>query len=151
MTEATRKSLSGHINGLLGLVDNLVLGAVALGTMGIVGALLADMVMDILRDDTLSLMHLLGEMMFVLIVMELFRQIVRQISRHAFSLKPFMAIGVIASIRGLLMLQMKLGSGEIDWVAGSVGILALAATVLVLLAAYYLYQKLGEGERRCCL
>lgn len=79
--------------------------------------------------------------MFVLIIMELFRQVMRQINREPLSLNPFIAIGVIASIRGLLILQMKVGVGEVDWNTGEMGIIMYAATVLVLMMAFYLYNK----------
>jgi len=137
-----RSNLARQFGALLNLMDKLILVAVAAGTIAIAFSLLADLAMDVVRDEQHGLVHLLGELMFVLIVMELFRQVVSQLRKQAFSLKPILAIGVLASIRGLLILQMKLGNREIDWVEGSLGVLGFALAALSLLCAHYLYLRI---------
>lgn len=130
-----------RIGKMLDMVDNVILGVVAFGTVAVAIALLFDLALDVINKDKHSFTHLLGELMFVLIIMELFRQVVRQIFRLPFSLQPFMTIGVIACVRGLLIVQMKLGSGEIEWVAGTLETLAFALTILLLTASSYLFHK----------
>jgi len=79
--------------------------------------------------------------MFVLIIMELFRQVLRQINREPFSLNPFLTIAVIASVRGLLIIQMKIGTGEFDWNVGAIGIMACSLTVLFTMISFFLYNR----------
>lgn len=143
MTEHAQKQdmVAKRTSKMLDLLDNLIMGAVALGTVAIAVALLFDLALDVIKQEKHTFTHLLGELLFVLIVMELFRQVVRQINRQPFSLKPFMTIGVIVCVRAILLIQMKLGTGEIEWVAGSLVIGVSALTVLLLTASSYLYHK----------
>ncbi|OGP14549.1 MAG: hypothetical protein A2054_09515 [Deltaproteobacteria bacterium GWA2_55_10] len=95
-----------------------------------------------------SISHIISDLMFVLIIMELFRQVMRQINKHSFSLNPFIYIGVIASIRGILLTQMKLGMGEEDWQAGVIQLTVHAFIVLLLVGSLFFYSKVRarEGE-----
>lgn len=79
--------------------------------------------------------------MFVFIIMEVFRQVLRQIIHERFSLSPFLAISVIASVRGLLIIQMKIGTKEIDWNIGVMGIMACSLTVLFMMISLFLYNR----------
>lgn len=144
MPETTEKQspLFKNAGKMLDMIDNAILGIVACGTVAVAVALLFDLVLDVYKEEKHSFTHLLGELMFVLIIMELFRQVVRQICRQPFSLQPFMTIGVIACIRGLLITQMKIGAGELDWIVGSLETLAFALTVLLLIASSYWYHKI---------
>lgn len=146
VTEDTVKQgvAAKRIGKMLDMVDNTILGVVACGTVAVAIALMFDLGFDVIRKEKHSFTHLLGELMFVLIIMELFRQVVRQIFRLPFSLQPFMTIGVIACIRGMLIVQMKLGTGEIEWVAGTLETLAFALTILLLAASSYLYHKIQK-------
>ncbi|MDO9196942.1 phosphate-starvation-inducible PsiE family protein [Rhodoferax sp.] len=134
---ATKKLLNRAVD----LVDSLVLAAIALGTLILAIQMVAVLVLEFVSREPHSLPNMVSELMFVLIVMELFRQIVRQIRKEPFSLKPFLAIGIIASVRGLLVVQMKIGIGDLDWKTGSLTIVAFSLVILLLIAAYYLCYK----------
>jgi uncharacterized membrane protein (DUF373 family) len=146
MTEPEQKQslVAMRASRILGLLDNVILGAVAFGTVATAVILLHDLALDVIRQEKHHFTHLLGEVMFVVIVMELFRQVLRQIMRQPFSLQPFMTIGVIVCIRAILLTQMKLGSDEIEWVEGTVLTGVSALTVLLLMASSYLYHKIKE-------
>jgi uncharacterized membrane protein (DUF373 family) len=73
--------------------------------------------------------------------MELFRQVMRQFNRHPFSLSPFIYIGFIASIRGILLAQMGLAMGELEWKEGITRLSVHAVIVLILAIAYLIYVK----------
>ncbi|MDO8772840.1 MAG: phosphate-starvation-inducible PsiE family protein [Burkholderiaceae bacterium] len=88
------------LNRAVDLVDSLVLAAITLGTLILAIQMVAVLVLEFVSREPHSLPNMVSELMFVLIVMELFRQIVRQIRKEPFSLKPFLAIGIIASVRG---------------------------------------------------
>ncbi|MBI5810521.1 MAG: phosphate-starvation-inducible PsiE family protein, partial [Deltaproteobacteria bacterium] len=102
-------------NRVLGFVDDIILILAAVGILGVAGMLMFEAVTDFIFYTQHSISHIISDLMFVLIVTELFRQVMRQLNRHTFSLNPFIFIGVVASIRGLLLTQMKLGLGEADW------------------------------------
>ena len=129
------------LNRILSIVDDVILVLVAISIIGVAGLLLGEAYSDFIARSQHSISHIISDLMFVLIIMELFRQVMRQINRHPFSLHPFIFIGVIASIRGVLLTQMKLGMGESEWLSGVVLISVHAVIVLVLVAALYIYSK----------
>lgn len=141
--DAAAKGLSRVVE----LLDRLMLGAVALGTLTLAGQLILDLVADFVGREVHDTPHMVGELMFVLIVMELFRQTVRQIRQDPFSFKPFLAIGVIASVRGMLVVQMRAGIGNLDWTTGAQTIVAFALVVLALIIAYSLCHKFESPPR----
>lgn len=142
-----RKSLIiPYVNKFLTVVDDVILVWVALGIIGVAFLLMIEAITDFVYYSEHSISHIISDLMFVLIIMELFRQVMRQINRHAFSLNPFIFIGVIASIRGMLLTQMKLGLGEADWEIGLVQIGVFAGVVLVLVLSLYIYSKRVKSE-----
>jgi len=134
------------LNRLFVIIDDVILVLVALGIIAVAGILMYEAVTDVLLYSQHSVSHIVSDMMFVLIIMELFRQVMRQINRHVFSLNPFIFIGVIASIRGLLLTQMNLAMGEIEWKEGVTQLLMHATIVLILVAAFFVYSRGKKGS-----
>jgi uncharacterized membrane protein (DUF373 family) len=130
-----------HINTILVFVDDMILVLVAIGIIAVAALLMAEGISDFIHFTEHSISHIISDLMFVLIIMELFRQVMRQINRHEFTLNPFLYIGVIASIRGLLLTQMRLGMGEAEWRESIYQLGLHAAIVLVLVASLYLYRR----------
>lgn len=144
MTEKTvvqQTKAARYFNLVVNAIDDILLGAVAIGTISVAIGILYELSAEFAAQAQHNFPHVVSDLMFVLIIMELFRQVMRQINHEPFSLNPFMSIGVIASVRGLLILQMKVGEGEIDWNTGTMGIIIHAITVLILILALYLYNK----------
>lgn len=139
--EEKAKTVKKLLNRMVDLVDSLVLATIALGTLVLAIQMVAVLVLEFASREPHSLPNIVSELMFVLIVMELFRQIVRQIRQEPFSLKPFLAIAIIASVRGLLVVQMKIGIGDLDWKTGTLTIVAFSLVILLLITAYYLCHK----------
>jgi len=127
------------VNLAIEIGDDVILGIVALGTVGLALVLLIDVTLDFGREAQHNYPYVLSQLMFVLIIMELFRQVLRQINHEPFSLNPFLTIAVIASVRGLLIIQMKIGTGEFDWNVGAIGIMACSLTVLFTMISFFLY------------
>lgn len=140
--DATKKGL----NFLIAMADNLVLAAIALGTLTLAMQLTYDLYFDFVNQHDHDLPYMVSELMFVLIVMELFRQVVRQIRKVPFSLKPYLTIGIIASVRGLLIMEMKTGLGDVDWTIGAVVIITFSVTILLLIIAYHFCHKIEMGQ-----
>ena len=62
---------------------------------------------NLLHPDTTALLHVLNDVLLALIVMELMWPIVRFLRREAFSINPFLYIGIISSTRRILMLEAE--------------------------------------------
>lgn len=140
-TSRSRVAIVNIANKLLNAVDDIILFMVAVGIIVVAGMLMVEAVSDFLDFSQHTISHVISDLMFVLIIMELFRQVMRQINRHPFSLSPFIYIGVIASIRGILLTQMKLGMGETEWSGGVVQLSVHALIVLVLVVSFVIYNK----------
>lgn len=133
-----------RINRWLVYLDDIILIMVAIGIIGVAILLAVEAVTDFIYYTKHSISHIISDLMFVLIIMELFRQVLRQLTRHVFSLNPFLFIGVIASIRGILLVQMKLAMGEAEWQGGVLQLGIHAIIVLILVISYYFYSKVEE-------
>ena len=148
MTDKRKSIVIPYVDKLLTIVDDVILIWVALGIIGVAFLLMLEGITDFMYYTEHSISHIISDLMFVLIIMELFRQVMRQINKHSFSLNPFIYIGVIASIRGILLTQMKLGMGEEDWQAGVIQLTVHAFIVLLLVGSLFFYSKVRarEGE-----
>lgn len=133
-----------YVNRFLNIIDDVILIWVALGIIGVAALLMLEAVTDFVFYTDHSISHIISDLMFVLIIMELFRQVMRQINKHSFSLNPFIFIGVIASIRGILLTQMKLGMGEADWKIGIMQLGVHSFIVLVLVVSLYVYSRVDS-------
>ena len=111
-SQSDQSALLGWINKAFVTIDDVILLLVAIGIIAVAILLLIEAATDFIDFSKHSISHIVSDLMFVLIIMELFRQVLRQINRHTFSLNPFIYIGVIASIRGILLTQMKLSVSE---------------------------------------
>lgn len=142
------KSLSIRLtNRSLNIIDDVILVAVAVGIIGVAVLLLIEAGTDFVKHSEHSISHIISDLMFILIIMELFRQVMRQINKHPFSLHPFIYIGVIASIRGLLLTQMQLGMGETEWEGGIIRLATYAVIVLILVASLFIYSRQKQAEK----
>jgi len=140
--EQTKSVFLKTLNSIFSITDNAILIFVAFGIVYLAGQLLFDAVYDaIVLWTQHTIPHLLSELMFVLIMMELFRQVWRQINKEAFSLNPFLYIGFIASIRGLLLTQMAISMDDVEWIQGTIQISVHAGILLLLVVCHLLYNK----------
>jgi uncharacterized membrane protein (DUF373 family) len=127
---------------ILNVVDTVILILVAFGIIGIAGSLLYEALTDALFFwSAHSIPHIISELMFTLIIMELFRQVLRQINKKPFSLNPFLFIGFIASIRGILLTQMSLSMGDVEWKQGITQVVVHVGVLLTLVVCYMIYAK----------
>jgi uncharacterized membrane protein (DUF373 family) len=132
----------GYLSRFLNVIDTAILILVAFGIIGIAGSLLYEALTDALFFwSAHSIPHIISELMFTLIIMELFRQVLRQINKKPFSLNPFLFIGFIASIRGILLTQMSLSMGDLEWKQGTIQVGVHVAVLLILVVCYMIYAK----------
>lgn len=145
--EPRKSVIIPYVNKFLTIVDDVILIWVALGIIGVAALLMVEAVTDFVFYNEHSISHIISDLMFVLIIMELFRQVMRQINKHAFSLNPFIFIGVIASIRGILLTQMKLGMGEAEWQSSVLQLGVHAVIVLILVTSLFVYAKIRGRDQ----
>lgn len=95
-----------------------------------------------------SVIHLVNDVLLALIILELLWTVIRFLKKQKFSLNPFFAIGIIAALRRILLIEVQTSTLE-HVPAEKLYELGLSAMViLVLMIAYYIAvkaQKL-EGE-----
>lgn len=132
--------INRHINRWFIHIDDVILMFVAFGLIIAAIKVLAEGFSDFTgaRDP---ITHIISDLMFVLIIMELFRQVIRQLMRHKFSLSPFLFIGVIASTRGILIIQMKLAESGANIWDGLSQIGIYAVVVLIMVICFYFSSK----------
>ena len=139
-----RGRINYYFNQLMGFIDGFILVSVAFGTISLALIMLIDLFFDFIYKEKHTIPHYVSELMFILIILELFRQVIRQINHEPFSLNPFIFIGVIASVRGIIIMQMRLALGETELMMGVATILAHGIIVLILFCCYYLYTKINN-------
>jgi uncharacterized membrane protein (DUF373 family) len=62
---------------------------------------------NLLHPDTTAILHVLNDVLLALIIMELMWPIIRFLRREAFSINPFLYIGIISSTRRILMIEAE--------------------------------------------
>ena len=117
----------------------LILVAISIGGLDVV--LLAEVFTDFYFFTAYSFSHIISQLMFVLVLMELLKQVIRQLKNQPITLTPFFFIGVIASVRGILVTLMKVAMEGADiWISlAQVG--TYAAVVLIMVICYYFSSK----------
>ncbi len=92
---------------LLIAADDIMHFAVATILLVCAALILVQTIPNLAHPDMKSLLHVLNDILLALIVMELMWPIVRFLKREAFSLNPFLYIGIISSTRRILMLEAE--------------------------------------------
>ncbi len=92
---------------LLIAADDIMHFLVAVILLVCAGLIMAQTIPVLLHPDKISLLHVLNDVLLVLIVMELMWPIVRFLKREAFSLNPFLYIGIISSVRRILLIEAE--------------------------------------------
>jgi uncharacterized membrane protein (DUF373 family) len=131
-----------RLNSVFRVADYAILIIVAIGLIYLAGQLIFDAMYDAVFLWTQhTVPHLLSEMLFALILMELFKQVRGLINQHKFSLNPFFYIGFIASVRGLLLTQMASTMGDVEINQGMLQMGVYGGLILVMIVCYVLYNK----------
>jgi len=88
-----------------------------------------------------STLLVINDVLFVLIIMELLWTVIRYLKRQEFSLKPFLAIGIISSLRRILMLEAQMSMTDHTDATRLIELGISTGIVFVLVIAYYLMHK----------
>jgi len=68
----------------MGFIDGFILVSVAFGTISLALIMLIDLFFDFIYKEKHTIPHYVSELMFILIILELFRQVIRQINHEPF-------------------------------------------------------------------
>ncbi|MBF0558315.1 MAG: phosphate-starvation-inducible PsiE family protein [Nitrospirae bacterium] len=88
-----------------------------------------------------GVIHLVNDVLLALIILELLWTVIRFLKRQKFVLAPFLAIGIIAAVRRILLVEAQTSFMEHAPADKLYEIGLSAAVVLVLMIAYFLSVK----------
>lgn len=144
--ESTRKRMVSGSRRWLIIADDFIHIAVALFLLISALLILGRAALHFQEISTHSILAVINDVLFVLIIMELLWTVIRFLGRKSFSLGSFLIIGIIGSIRKMLMVEahMSMG-GEVttEKFYQYMMEMGLSATIVfILIVAYYLVSKL---------
>lgn len=146
-TEQKTVPVRQFISNALSIGYDGVIILVACGVFGAALILLYDIVTDFiyLGSPNHTFSHLISDLMLTLIIMALLNQVIHLIRSQPFTLLPFIAIGLIASVRGFLVAQIKVGLGETEWAAGLIQLGSYSVMIIAMATCYYFFSE-GKKE-----
>ncbi|MCL6472462.1 MAG: phosphate-starvation-inducible PsiE family protein [Firmicutes bacterium] len=104
--------------------------------------------LNILAPTKDSMVHLVNDVLLVLIILELLWTVLRFLKKQKFLLGPFLAIGIIASVRRILLIEAQTSNMNHVPVDKLYEMGLSALVVIVLVAAYYLSVKAQNLEQQ---
>ncbi|MEW6103768.1 MAG: phosphate-starvation-inducible PsiE family protein [bacterium] len=91
-----------------------------------------------------SILEMVGDALFVLLIMEILWDVLRYFKKLPFTLKPFIFVGIISSIRGMVLVEAKMSIGfeeiPLSYQLAKIGVFALVIFILCL--CLYLLGKI---------
>jgi uncharacterized membrane protein (DUF373 family) len=103
--------------------------------------------LTVLHPSRESILHLVNDVLLALIILELLWTVIRFLKRQKFILAPFLAIGIIAAVRRILLIEAQTSFMEHVPMEKLYEIGLSAVVVLVLMVAYYLSAKAERLEQ----
>lgn len=103
--------------------------------------------LNILEPSRASVIALVNDVLLALIILELLWTVIRFLKKQKFSLGPFLAIGIIAAIRRILLIEAQTSLLEHTPVEKLYEIGLSAGVIIILMIAYYLEAKTQKIEQ----
>ena len=145
MEQSTSKIVERFRRGIITV--NLVFHVVAaLMLLVACGFILYYGILNVLHPSRESIIHLINDVLLALIVLELLWTVNRFLKKQRFLLGPFLAIGVIAGVRRILLIEAQTSLMEHVEIEKLYEIGLSAAVVLILMLAYYISVKAEKLE-----
>lgn len=104
-------------------------------------------VMNIAHPSRDSIIHLVNDVLLALIILELLWTVIRFLKKQKFILAPFLAIGIIAAVRRILLIEAQASYAEQVAIEKLYEIGLSAGVIITLMAAYYLSVKAQKLEQ----
>ncbi len=144
--ENNRTLLTEIFRKLLLLVDIVFHILAALLLLVACGFMLFYASLNILEPSRSSMIALVNDVLLALIILELLWTVIRFLKKQKFSLGPFLAIGIIAAIRRILLIEAQTSLMEHTPVEKLYEIGLSAIVIIILMIAYYLSVKAQKLE-----
>ncbi len=103
--------------------------------------------LNVLVPTRASMIVLVNDVLLALIILELLWTVIRFLKKQKFSLGPFLAIGMIAAVRRILLIEAQTSIMEHTPVDKLYEMGVSAGVIIVLMAAYYLSVKAQRQEQ----
>ena len=94
--------------------------------------------LSVLTPSRESIIHLVNDVLLALIILELLWTVIRFLKKQKFVLGPFLAIGIIAAVRRILLIEAQTSFLEHVPMEKLYEIGLSAVVVIILMVAYYL-------------
>ncbi|HDH01532.1 MAG TPA: hypothetical protein ENH17_00220 [Nitrospirae bacterium] len=103
-------------------------------------------VLNIVHPSRDSIIRLVNDVLLALIILELLWTVIRFLKKQKFLLGPFLAIGMIAAVRRILLIEAQTSTMEHVPVEKLYEMGLSAVVILILMVAYYLSAKAQKIE-----
>jgi uncharacterized membrane protein (DUF373 family) len=144
--ENNRELLTETFRKLLLLVDVVFHILAALLLLAACGFMLFYAFLNIMEPSRSSMIALINDVLLAPIILELLWTVIRFLKKQKFSLGPFLAIGIIAAIRRILLIEAQTSLMEHTPVDKLYEIGLSAIVIIILMIAYYLSVKAQKLE-----
>lgn len=111
------------------------------------GIILFNAFLNILEPTQASMISLVNDVLLALIILELLWTVIRFLKKQRFFLGPFLAIGIIAGVRRILLIEAQTSLMEHTPSDKLIEIGLVTLVILVLMIAYYLSVKAHKLEQ----
>lgn len=111
------------------------------------GFILYYAMLNIMHPSRDSIIHLVNDVLLALIILELLWTVIRFLKRQKFVLGPFLAIGIIAAVRRILLIEAQASFMEQVAIEKLYEIGLSALVIIILMSAYYLSVKAQKLEQ----
>ncbi len=98
-------------------------------------------VLNALNPTRESIIHLVNDVLLALIILELLWTVLRFLKKQKFIMGPFLAIGIIAAVRRILLIEAQSSFMQVVEFEKLYEIGLSAMVIIVLMVAYYLSIK----------
>lgn len=103
--------------------------------------------LNILNPTRSSIIALVNDVLLALIILELLWTVVRFLKKQKFLLGPFLAIGIIAGVRRILLIEAQTSLMEHTPIERLYEIGLITIVILILIVAYYISIKAQRLEQ----
>lgn len=111
------------------------------------GFILFYALLNVLEPSRSSMIAMINDVLLALIILELLWTVIRFLKKQKFSLGPFLAIGIIAAVRRILLIEAQTSLMKHIPAEKLYEIGLSAIVIIVLMVAYYLSVKAQNIEQ----
>jgi uncharacterized membrane protein (DUF373 family) len=145
--EQDKRELANIFRTILVKIDIIFHVLAALLLLIACGFILFYAFLNILEPSRTSMIALVNDVLLALIILELLWTVIRFLKKQKFSLGPFLAIGIIAAIRRILLIEAQTSLMEHTPVEKLYEIGLGAGVIIVLMISYYLEAKTQKTDQ----